>query len=158
VVDAIAFFLQPDHQRATPRFLDCPPEEIGERLRALRRDREEETETRSIFDLLATIEAVLRIDYQSRVNHRSKDVLSRAFRTLYQRKQERVLFDEDLLELWTKHHPELKRYISELRAALKFRHWLAHGRYWQRPTNSRFDYASIYDLANDISNFPLHRG
>lgn len=76
---------------------------------------------------------------------------------MYKQRQERALFDEDLLGLWAEHHPELKRYVSELRAALKFRHWLAHGRYWRRPINGRFDYFSIYLLAEAILSFPLYR-
>jgi hypothetical protein len=90
---------------------------------------------RSTLALLAAVEAALRI---LRATQRRKEDLSKAFRTLYKKKQAHSLFDEDLLELWAKHHPELKKYVSELRAALKFRHWLAHGRYWRRPTNGRF--------------------
>jgi hypothetical protein len=157
VVDAVAFFWQPDHQRTNLRFVGCTFQEFSERLRALRFDRIGETEMRSTFAMLAAVEAALRIDYLLRATQRRKDDLSRAFRTLYQEKQERALLEEDLLDLWAKHHPELKRYVSELRAALKFRHWLAHGRYWRRPTNGRFDYASIYYLAEVILNFPLHR-
>jgi uncharacterized protein YutE (UPF0331/DUF86 family) len=131
--------------------------EFNERLRTLRSDRVEETEMRSTFALLATVEAALRTDYILRATQKHKDILSRAFRDLYKKKKKRVRFDEDLLALWANHYPNLKKYVSELRAALKFRHWLAHGRYWQRPTNGRFDYASIYDLAMAILCFPLYR-
>lgn len=156
VVDALTFFWQPSYQQRDPRFIGYNPGEFEERLAALRFDRIEETEIRSIFALLAAIEAALRIDYRLRVKWRGKDDLSRAFRTLFNEKQERAFF-EDLLDLWAKHHPELKRYLSELRDALKFRHWLAHGRFWRRPTNGRFDYLSIYFLAEAILSFPLYR-
>jgi hypothetical protein len=157
VVDAVTFFWHPNYQQSNTRFIGCTPREFDERLTALRFDRIEETEIRSTLALLAAVEAALRIDYLLRVNRRAKDDLSRAFRTLFKEKQERALFDEDLLGFWANHHPELKRYLSELRAALRFRHWLAHGRYWRRPTNGRFDYLSIYFLAQMILSFPLYR-
>lgn len=157
VVDAVSFFWQPAYQQSDPRFLGCTPEEFDDRLRALRSDRIEETEMRSTFALLAAVEAALRIDYFLRATRKRKDDLSRAFRTLYKDKEEWARFDEDLLDLWARYYPERKRYISELRAALKFRHWFAHGRYEQRPANARFDYISIYDLAEAILSFPLYR-
>ena len=157
MVDAVGFFWQPVFQQSNPRFAGCTPAEFDKNLAALRFDRVQETEIRSTFALLAAVEAALRIDYLLRVTRRGKDDLSRAFRTLYKRRQERALFDEDLLNLWAKHHPELKRYVSELRAALQVRHWLAHGRYWRRPANRRFDYFSIYLLAEAILSFPLYR-
>jgi hypothetical protein len=98
-----------------------------------------------------------RIDFRLRIARRAKDPLSRAFRVL-QKSTARARFDEDVLGLWKEHHPELKQLVSELRAALKFRHWLAHGRYWERPSNGRFDYVSIYDLAvATLFHFPLFR-
>ena len=113
---------------------------------------------RSTFAVLAAVEAALRVDYLLRSIGKRKEPLSRAFRQLYKSRQERAKFDEDLLDLWGQHHPELKRYIGELRAALKFRHWLAHGRYWQRPTSGRFDFVSIYGLAELLlADFPLYR-
>jgi PAS domain-containing protein len=157
MIDAVGFFWQPAFQQSNPRFAGCTPGEFDKKLAALRFDRVEETEIRSTFALLAAVEAALRIDYLLRVTQRGKDDLSRAFRTLYKQRQERALFGEDLLDLWAEHHPELNRYVSELRAALQFRHWLAHGRYWRRPTNGRFEYFSIYLLAEAILSFPLYR-
>lgn len=156
VVDSLKLFLRSDYQENDPRFVSLTPEEFRERLNSLRIDRIEETEVRSTFAVLAAMEAALRVDYVLRAVQKRKDDLSRAFRGVYKKRQERVRL-EDLLDLWAEHHPQLKRYVSELRAALNFRHWMAHGRYWQRPTNGRFDYASIYDLAEALMRFPLYR-
>jgi len=158
VVDSLRFFWQPSHQQGNLRFFGATHEEFREALRELLLDRIEETEIRSTFAVLAAVEAALRVDYLLRATRKRKDDLSRAFRELYGRRQERARFDEDLLDLWARHHPELKRYIGELRAALKYRHWLAHGRYWQRPTSGRFDFVSIYGLAELLlADFPLYR-
>jgi len=158
VVDSLRFFWQPSYQQGNPRFIGATPEEFREALRELVLDRIEETEIRSTFAVLAAVEGALRVDYLLRATRKHKEPLSRAFRQLYRRRQERAKFDEDLLDLWAEHHPELMRYIGELRAALKIRHWLAHGRYWQRPTNGRFDFVSIYGLAELLlADFPLYR-
>jgi hypothetical protein len=151
--DSLAFYLRILLQRGDPRFVGEKASAFGELLA----DRIAETELRSSRAILGTLEASLRIDFRLRIARRAKDPLSRAFRVL-QKSTARARFDEDVLGLWKEHHPELKQLVSELRAALKFRHWLAHGRYWERPSNGRFDYVSIYDLAvATLFHFPLFR-
>jgi hypothetical protein len=154
VVDSLTVFLQPSRQQDSPRFLGYSLAEFHEFLLG----RIEETDLRSSLAILAAVEAALRIDYLLRATKRGKDPLSKAFRTIYREKQENARFDEDLLDLWGQYYPELKRIIGELRAALHFRHWLAHGRYWERPTHGRFDYFSVYNLADILlESFPLFR-
>lgn len=154
VVDSLTFFLQPVLQQNNPRFLGYSLAEFTQLLLS----RIEETDLRSSFATLAAVEAALRTDYRLRATQRRKDPLSRAFRVIYRAKREKVRFDEDLLDLWVQHHPDLRRLAGELRAALHFRNWLAHGRSWERPAHGRFDYVSIYRLADlMLSNFPLYR-
>jgi hypothetical protein len=142
-VDALTSFLRSLWDQQTARFLGFSPAEFTDLLR----NRIEETEFRSSFAILAAVEAALRDDYEFRATKRRKDPLSRAFRVIYRTKRERVRFDEDLLDLWVHHYPGLRREVGQLRGALHFRHWLAHGRSWERPVHGRFDYVSIYDLA-----------
>jgi hypothetical protein len=142
-VDALTVFLQSLWQQKHPRFLFTSRAQFNELLRR----RVEETSLRSSLAILAAVEAALRNDYGFRATKQRKDPLSRAFRVIYRTKGERVRFDEDLLDLWVQHHPGLRRLVGELRAALHFRHWLAHGRSWERPVQGRFDYLSIYNLA-----------
>ena len=51
----------------------------------------------TMFELLATTEAILRIDFKARVAARKKDGLSRRFRKLYKENGEKVRLDEDIL-------------------------------------------------------------
>jgi hypothetical protein len=154
VVDSLKFFLNPIVHQDSPRFIGCTLAEFNDLLLG----RIEETELRSSLAVLAAVEAALRIDYLLRATKRYKDPLSKAFRNIYREKGENARFDDDLLELWGKCYPEFRRLIGELRAALHFRHWLAHGRYWERPTHGRFDYVSVYTLADILlTNFPLYR-
>jgi hypothetical protein len=152
-VDSLTHFLQPAYQQANPRFLSYSPADFTKLLR----DRVEETDLHSSFSILAAVEAALRVDYLIRVTGKRKDPLSRAFRDIYKEKGENARLDDDLLDTWLQFHPEFRALIGEFRAALHFRHWLAHGRYWVRPRNGRFDYISLYTLASFLfSNFPLH--
>jgi hypothetical protein len=153
VVDSLTAFLQPFRHPNSSRFLGFSLAELNELLRG----RIEETDLRSALAILSAVEAAIRIDYLLRATKRRKDPLSRAFRTVYREKRENARFD-DLLDLWVRHHPTLKNFVGELRAALHFRHWLAHGRYLERPRHRRFDYISMYTLADILlRSFPLYR-
>ncbi len=129
-------------------------------LSAILTMRLDETELRSCLAILSSIEAALRIDYTARCSARSKDPLSRDFRNLFKRYGNRVRLEEDILQLWSELHPELKRAIGELRGALKFRHWLAHGRHWElKKRGRRYDFGEVFLLASVIrDNFPLVSG
>jgi len=154
VVDSLTFFMRQLWRQNNSRFVGYSLEEFNDLLFV----RIEETDLRSSLAILAAVEAALRIDYLLRAAKRRKDPLSKAFRTIYREKQEKARFDEDLLDLWGQYYPELKRIIGELRAALHLRHWLAHGRYWKRPTHGKFDYDYVYTLADNLmANFPLFR-
>jgi len=151
-VDSLSFYLRSLYQRSDLRFLAYTQIEYDELLSG----RIDETELRSSLAILAAVEAAFRVDYQLRAKQRAKDPLSRDFRAIYKLRQERARFDEDLLDPWTRHYPLFRSLIGELRGALHFRHWLAHGRYWKRPVHGRFDYLSLYDLAELIfAQFPL---
>jgi len=114
-----------------------------------------ETELRSCLAILSSVEAALRVDYATRCSARLKDPLSRDFRELFKQYENRVSLD-DILQLWSKHYPELKREVGNLRGALKLRHWLAHGRYWAPKLGRKFDFAEVFLLAAVIqNNFPL---
>ena len=102
------------------------------------------------------LEAALRIDFLSRVKFKKKDTVSRAFRELYKQQKMQVRLNEDILEVWKYCHPEFRPLVSQLRSALRYRHWLAHGRYWIPKLDRSYDYASVYDLASQtIADLPL---
>jgi len=151
-VDALRLFLSSLYVRSDPRLLGYTEREFHQWLSSPA----DETELRSCFTILAALEAALRIDFQLRVKRRARDSLSREFRAIYKSRQERARFDEDLLASWVRHYPSLTRLVRELRGALRFRHWLAHGRYWKRPAHGRFDDLSMSALAElSFAQFPL---
>ena len=115
------------------------------------------------LELLAAIEAHLRIDYLVRCQNRKKDSLSKIFReTIYKDKKNKASLMADIVSTWKSHHPEHKPRLDKLGKAMDFRDWLAHGRYWQpkkSPHIQDYDYLSIYLLASDIlGNMELQEG
>jgi hypothetical protein len=153
-VDSLVLFFRTLMTRNEPRYLGYSAPETENVLL----NRIEETELRSCFIVLASLEAALRIDYLLRSSGKKKDPLSKDFRGLFNHRGKRASLDEDILDLWIRHHPSLKRLVGELRSALRFRHWLAHGRYWEPKLGRKFDYAGVYLLAELVLvNFPLYR-
>lgn len=110
-----------------------------------------EAELRSILAVLAGIEAAFRLDYQWRRSAKRVDSVSVAFRRY---RKSNVRLDEEIWETWRAHHPTLGLQISQLRGAMKFRHWLAHGRYWQ--IGHKYDFQTVYLIAEAVlADFPL---
>ncbi|KAA3534189.1 hypothetical protein [Pseudomonas savastanoi] len=117
----------------------------------------DEFETSTCLTVLAALEARFRIDYLARVDKKLKDPLSRAFRKLYGKHKLEMRFD-DILAAWKNHVPSSAPYIEKLRTAQKYRHWLAHGRYWTPKLGRRHGFSDLYELSSGIEEaFPFER-
>ena len=106
--------------------------------------------------LLAAVEAAFRIDYLQRCYKKKKDVVSRQFRRIYKEKETRASREDEIFGVWKSSTMESTKLIGDLRGAFKFRHWIAHGRYWTPKLGQKYDYLTIYSLAVEaLSSFPL---
>jgi len=115
----------------------------------------EELEKTSSLTLLSFLEARFRVDYLKRCYRKEKDNLSHKFRMIYKEKESRASLEDDILETWKKHcyeNRETDYLISELIGAFKYRHWLAHGRYWEPKLGRTYDYYYVYILSEKICN------
>ena len=82
--------------------------------------------------------------------------MTRCFRDLYKEHAERVRLDEHILDTWAAFFTEGRALITELKAAFRFRHWLAHGRYYTPKLGRKFDYLYLYELADEVfESFPF---
>ena len=118
----------------------------------------DENERNSSMNILAALEAAFRIDFIQRSQARKRDGLSRVLRRLYTKEGARVSLEDDILPRWKQEYPELRSIVSELIGAFKYRHWLAHGRYWTPRLGRRYDYQEVYALADSIFEvFPFER-
>lgn len=134
------------------RFLGYTPEELkGEMFSTL-----DENERNSSLNILAALEAAFRVDFIQRCQGRRRDELSGVFRGVYQKKGIRVSLENDIFSSWSRIHPKLQPCVSRLTHAFKYRHWLAHGRYWTRKWGKEYDYQDIYSLAEStFDTFPF---
>ncbi|CAD0218047.1 hypothetical protein [Planktothrix agardhii] len=130
------------------RFANYTINEIETELQA----RLDELDKLVSFSILSALEASFRIDYLRRCDQKKKDSLSRKMREIYQMKGSRASLEDDILRLWKEDFPEYKRLISEVITAFKYRHWLAHGRYWESKLGRIYDYYSLYDLADAVEH------
>lgn len=136
------------------RFTTYTPNEVVEELN----QRLAEAELAASFTLLASVEAAFRIDFLQRCYRRDKAEISRRFRELNRRRSARIKLDEDIFNGWESDVNALRPVITRLKAAFKFRHWLAHGRYWTPKFGRQLDYLYLYQLADDVFlNFPFLR-
>ncbi|HHH54062.1 MAG TPA: hypothetical protein ENK91_10415 [Bacteroidetes bacterium] len=119
----------------------------------------DELEKTVSMSILSNVEAGFRIDYVIRKKKRLKDPVSRKFRELFKVKAEKVSLEKEILTIWKEEHTEFKGIISDFIGALKYRHWLAHGRYWTPKLGRIYDFATIYTIAEKIyANLPLKMG
>ncbi len=100
--------------------------------------------------VMAYIESLFRIDSYIRVKHRYKGQLTGRIKTLLQDKDSipRLRF-ETLLDAWEEEYADEKDLFRDINRSFKFRHWIAHGRYWKLDDNidKHFDFPTIFMLA-----------
>ncbi len=150
VVASLKYFSKTSPSFISTRYFGRP---LGDVLAA----RIEETDLRSAFFVLTALEAAFRIDYLYRCQKKKRDDLSRAFRDIYKDREREARSDEDIFETWKdKSSAPAPQLIGELRGAFRFRHWLAHGRYYEPKLGRKYDFNFMYSLADDVLNaFPL---
>lgn len=101
----------------------------------------------STFNLLTHVESVLRCDFIIRCQQKKKDALSKRFRSVYKpnKKIYSYRLKEDILDPWLDYRPNCGDILYYFTEALKFRHWMAHGRYWKYDSNWRkYNFDSVF--------------
>ena len=126
------------------RFFGMTPAEIRAELRKSSKELEREV----TLALTASFEAMIRIDYMSRSKGKKKDAISVAYRELWS-KHNRNARLEDILDTWKEEACEAHK-VGKLKQLLQYRHWLAHGRYWDE-VQPIFDPLSALLVAQEIS-------
>ena len=105
-----------------------------------------ELELLTMFEILATTEAILRLDFEERVKNRWRDGVSRKFREIA-KKGSNIRLDDDILETWK---AEQGVNVSFFRAALHLRDWLAHGRHWHPKLGQGYTPAHVYQISKAL--------
>jgi hypothetical protein len=120
------------------RFIGLTGGEVGEFFA----EQANQTESFAMFEILATTEAILRTDFKDRVKTEKRDELSRLYRDI-DKERDNVRLDEDILEAMKKAGVA----VGDFRGALKLRHWLAHGRWWQPKLGRNYTPQIVFDVS-----------
>ncbi|AYZ65196.1 hypothetical protein EGY31_17830 [Burkholderia multivorans] len=110
----------------------------------------DELDFSSSMSVMAALEAAIRVDYLSRVYERRKDALSRSMRDLYNEKANKAKLDRDILQRWADETPVSASLVQRVASAFRYRHWLAHGRYWTPKFGREYDYDTLYAIADEF--------
>lgn len=152
---ALRLYFNPDESGFKVRFSFLALEQVSTQLQM----RLSELDLQSCLALLACIEARFQMDFRGRCRDRLKDELSRHFRGIAKKRKRqgaRISLEEDIFEAWRLHSSDLISFIGDLRSAFKFRHWLAHGRYWVPKLGRKYDYETLFLMAEAVfSSFPF---
>ena len=98
---------------------------------------------------LSSLEAAIRLDYAARVAKRWRDPLSRALKQVYRQREKKARLEDDLISTWRVAASLPNALASDVIRVFKYRHWLAHGRYWQ-PKFSRYNFQRVFELAAEF--------
>jgi hypothetical protein len=151
VASALRLYFSPAAPDFAARYTGRTQKYVSDML-ALRLD---ESDIRSTMALLTRIEATFRVDFDCRCRKRLKDKLSQHFCDLKRTSKNYVRL-EDILDGWKIHALQTPALIGELRGAFKFRHWVAHGRYWNPKLGRKYDFDFVYSVISAIlSSFPF---
>lgn len=133
-----------------PKLFGMDIEELDEYFESLL----DEADAQACLFLIASAEATIRVDFLERVYERRKDRMSRVFRDIYKSRCEhnkiKVRLDEDILDIWASEVAQAKTPVGTFKGALRFRHWLAHGRYWVPKLGRKYDPSGIVQLVIDL--------
>jgi hypothetical protein len=113
-------------------------------------DSEDELERLVCLDLISATEAFLRIDYHERIKEKDKSEIGRFFRSLNKKKGKKISLEEDIIETWKSNTGDQS--FSNLLGLLKYRHWLAHGRYWAPKLGRTYSFDIAYEISANIFN------
>lgn len=139
---AIRFYFSLQNPKAYELFVGLSESELLEQCNKVL----QENELALSLVLLSALEANFRVDYISRVERKLKDDLSRHFRELHKNHGNRVSLEDDILKGWKSYANTHQKLIGEIRSAFKYRHWLAHGRYWQPKLGQEYDFFKLQSL------------
>jgi hypothetical protein len=111
----------------------------------------DELEVTCAMTVLSKLEASFRIDYLVRCRRKKRDALTKHFREIYKTKMHKASLDDEILEGWSETYPIYRRLVGEVKGALNYRHWIAHGRYWEpKLARKKYDYLTVYTLAAEV--------
>ncbi len=115
---------------------------------------EKELQHLACFDLVSATEALLRVDFHNRIFNKDKSPIGRVFRNIYKKKANKVSLEEDIIETWKNITGDNS--FSDLLSLLRYRHWLAHGRYWTPKFGRGYSFNIVFNISKNITDIVTH--
>ena len=109
----------------------------------------EEIDRDACLALLAAIEAAFQGDARLRVARKNSQGLNGLLKKRLKRTR-RVSFENGILKDWQSSGLLGGGLLSDLKAVFNYRHWLAHGRYWEAHLGRYYDYYAVATLAQQV--------
>ncbi len=137
------------------QFIGMTLAEFDAELRAMRGELDQQVS----MALLASCEALLRVDFADRVSRIKKEPRSvrSKFKALSDEHRDRVGL-EDILDVWKNHVGRPDRFAA-FQEYLRVRNWLAHGRYWTLRTARKAEPQDVLhvirELLSVLPGFPM---
>lgn len=103
--------------------------------------------------VMAYIESLFRIDSYVRTKHKYKGQLTDKIKAMLVTKKSIPLVRfEDLIDVRKQVYCDEAELFRKINSCFKFRHWIAHGRYWKLDDNIdvHFDFADVFMLAQSV--------
>jgi hypothetical protein len=147
VVNALRFYYS-NASSIPMKFAGYSNQEVDQELY----ERIEEIDQTFSLSILTCVEAAFKLDFDGRVQDKKKDPLSRSFRSLHKRLGNRISLNRHIFAAWQSDGNLSNSFIQSLSGAFEYRHWLAHGRYWNPKLRQIYDYQTIYLLADSLFN------
>lgn len=138
--------------RVAPRFVGMTEGEVDMYFDEQRR----ELDRLTMLNFVASAEATIRVDYFRRVGDKLKNPLALAYRDWHKNlpatKQLRPDFDEGgILDVLKQANVMDNNIIGRYRECLRARHWVGHGRYWEKPVEvERLDPEDVFSRADAL--------
>lgn len=131
---------------SNPKFLTHSLDEINRYFE----ESELELESLVCFNLISATEAHLRLDFYKRVYNKDKTDVGRKFREIHKKQGDKISLEIDIIENWKDYFSANKKYFSDYLGVLRYRHWLAHGRYWTPKFGQSYNVSITYDITDNI--------
>ncbi len=116
----------------------------------------EELEHLVCFDLITSVEAMLKTDFNNRIKKKRKNCLvTEKFRKINRAKKKNknkkinLSLEQDIISVWKEALTDNEPF-SKFLGLLNYRHWLAHGRYWTPNIGQNYDPEITYDISEKI--------
>ena len=113
----------------------------------------DEADKQASLFIIAAAEAALRVDFWKRVDGKRgkrNDSVNRAFCRIRKSRKVRERLEEDILDTWSDAVLGAKSKVGVFKGALRFRHWLAHGRYWVWKHGAKYDPNALILIVEDL--------